>query len=280
MGGRRRAGVRKFRLLTERKPGAGVKPVAFPIRRWGLALGLAAAFLASPVAADDRNALWRVVHDLCVTDMKVRRRPAPCLAVNCAAGYAVVPDPRRRSQVLLVPTARVVGIESPAILVPDAVNYWQAAWEARSYVERRLRRPLSRDRTALAINSALSRSQDQLHIHVDCVRPDVRQALQNNQAQIGDEWIPLPLRLPGHAFQVRRLTGEDLSQRNPFALLVEGDPAAAAHMGRETLAVVGAVFADGSPGFYLLSDQVDLAHGNAGFGEGLLDHSCAVLDQP
>ena len=257
-----------------------MKPIAFATRPWAIALGLAAAFLASPVAADDPNALWRVVHGLCVTDVKIRSRPAPCLAVDRARGYAVVPDPRRRSQVLLVPTIRIAGIESPEILARGAVNYWQAAWEARRWVERRLRRPLSRDRTALAVNSALSRSQDQLHIHVDCVRADVRQALRDDQGQIGEAWTAFPLRLPGHAFQVRRLAADDLSESNPFGLLVEGDPTAAAHMGRETLAVVGAVFADGSPGFYLLSDHVDLSHGDTGFGEGLLDHSCAVLNQP
>ena len=29
----------------------------------------------------------------------------------------------------------------------------------------------------MAINSALSRSQGQLHIHIDCIRSDVREAL-------------------------------------------------------------------------------------------------------
>jgi CDP-diacylglycerol pyrophosphatase len=234
----------------------------------------------SPAAADHPNALWRVVHGLCLRDKQISGLPAPCLAVDRQQGYAVVPDPRRRTQVLLVPTVRIAGIESPQILAPDAVNYWQAAWEARRYVEQRARRPLPRDDVGLAINSAYSRSQDQLHIHVDCVRPDVRQALIDNAGEIGAAWTRLPVPLAGRWYRARRLAGEDLGQRNPFDLLVRGDPAARRRMPAETLAVIGATFADGSPGFYLLSGHVDLLRGDTGFAESLLDHGCAVLRLP
>jgi CDP-diacylglycerol pyrophosphatase len=244
-----------------------------------VALGVV-VLTGSPAAADHPNALWRVVHGLCLRDKEISGLPAPCLAVDRQAGYAVVPDLRRRTQVLLVPTIRIAGIESPQILAPGAVNYWQAAWDARRYVERRARRSLPRDEVGLAINSAYSRSQDQLHIHVDCVRPDVRQALIDNGAAIGAAWTRLPVPLAGRWYKARRLAGENLGQRNPFELLARGDPAARRRMPLETLAVIGATFADGSPGFYLLSGHADLLRGDAGFAEGLLDHGCAVLEQP
>ena len=259
-----------------------MKVISILARAWTALVGAlgAATVTGSPAAADHPNALWRVVHGLCVRDMRLSGRPAPCLLVNREKGYAVVPDPRRHTQMLLVPTTRIGGIESPQILAPDAVNYWQAAWDARRYVERRARRPIPRDRIGLAINSIASRSQNQLHIHIDCVRSDVRQALIENQAAIGAAWTPLPVPLAGRAFKARRLSGEELGQRNPFVLLARGDPEARARMPMETLAVIGATFADGSPGFYLLSDHVDLALGDTGFAEGLLDHGCAVLEQP
>ncbi|HLZ83928.1 MAG TPA: CDP-diacylglycerol diphosphatase [Caulobacteraceae bacterium] len=253
-------------------------------RGWAAVLAAAALgsviLTGSPAAADHPNALWRVVHGLCLRDMAISGRPIPCLAVNRQEGYAVVPDLRRRTHVLLVPTVRLGGIESPQILSPGAVNYWQAAWEARRWVERRAGRPIPRDRLGLAINSVLSRSQNQLHIHVDCVRPDVRRALIENEAQIGAAWKPLPVPLAGRRYKARRLAGEDLGQRNPFVLLARGDPAARRRMPLETLAVIGATFADGSPGFYLLSDHTDVLRGDSGFAEGLLDHDCAVLKQP
>jgi CDP-diacylglycerol pyrophosphatase len=255
--------------------------IGVPPRPWAMILvalaTVAVSVGGSPASADHPNALWRVVHGLCLRDKAITGIPAPCLAVNRREGYAVVPDPKGRTQVLLVPTTRVGGIESPQILAPDAVNYWQAAWDARRWVERRAHRPIPRDKIGMAINSMVSRSQDQLHIHVDCVRPDVRQALAENESAIGNAWTPLPVRLAGRQFKARRLAGEDLGQRNPFEMLARGDPAARRRMALQTLAVIGATFPDGSPGFYLLSDHADFLRGDTGFAEGLLDHRCTIL---
>jgi CDP-diacylglycerol pyrophosphatase len=220
--------------------------------------------------ASHPNALWHVVHDLCLRDARLIGRPAPCLAVNRRVGYAVVPDPRRRTQVLLVPTRRISGIESPALLEPDSVNYWQAAWDARVFFERRARRQLPRDQIGMAINSIASRSQNQLHIHVDCLRASVVAYLKAHEGEIGPIWRPLPDPLVGRHYAARRLLGAELDPRDPFKLLAEGNPSAPDHMGRFSLAVVGATFSDGSPGFYLLADD-----GPAAFAEGLLDHTCA-----
>jgi CDP-diacylglycerol pyrophosphatase len=233
------------------------------------------ALLGSPVSAAHPNALWHVVHDLCLRDARLTGRPAPCLAVNRREGYAVVPDPRRRTQVLLVPTTPIPGIESPGLLRPDAPNYWQAAWDARRFFEKRVGHPVPRDRIAMAINAATSRSQNQLHIHLDCVRPGVRQVLMEHEADIGPDWAPLDVALGGRFFMARRVEGENLGFRDPFKLLARDDPHAAADMADETLVVVGATFSNGSPGFVLLSNADDRA-----FGEALLDHKCAVLALP
>ena len=244
---------------------------------------IAAAASAPLVAAAPTghpNALWRVVHGLCLRDKRFSGLPVPCLAVDRAKGVAVVPDPGSPTQVLLVPTVRIIGIESPALQNPDSINYWQAAWDARRWFERRAGRNAPRDRIAMAINSASSRSQEQLHIHVDCVRPDVRDALIRNQAEIGYAWKPLSFQLMGEDFLARRLDGADLGDRDPFKLLARGDAFAREHMALETLVVVGAVFADGSPGFFLLSDHVGSRGHNAAFGERLLDHRCALLREP
>jgi len=44
--------------------------------------------------------------------------------------------------VLLLPTARISGIEDPALLAPDSVNYFAVAWKERSELERRLGKAL------------------------------------------------------------------------------------------------------------------------------------------
>src|SRR5438270_11095613 len=145
--------------------------------------------------AADPDALWKIVHDKCVPDQKEHGDPGPCALVDLregdARGYVVVKDLIGATQYLLIPTARVPGIESALLLAPDAPDYFADAWRERSYTERAAQHPLPRQAISLAINSAFGRSQNQLHIHIDCIRADVRAVLQRQLAVIGDSWAPL-----------------------------------------------------------------------------------------
>jgi CDP-diacylglycerol pyrophosphatase len=73
----------------------------------------------------------------------------------------------------------------------NAPNYWEAAWDARRFVEQGVRRQLLRDQIGMAINSVASRSQGQLHIHVSCIAPVVADFLRRHQAEIHGAWSPL-----------------------------------------------------------------------------------------
>ncbi|HKT54391.1 MAG TPA: CDP-diacylglycerol diphosphatase [Caulobacteraceae bacterium] len=234
---------------------------------------------AAAEGAGDPNALWHIVHDLCATDMKANGLPAPCTAVDLAKGYAVLKDIRGATQLLIVPTDRLTGIEDPKLLAPAAPNYWQDAWDARALFEKRAGKPVGRDDVGLAINSVDGRSQNQLHIHLDCVRPDVAASLKAVQRRIGRRWAALPIELAGRRYRAMWIEGADLGARNPFALLA-AEPSARADMGRETLILVPVTSSGGRPGFVLLSDRADLAANDNGHGEDLLDHQCAVLDRP
>lgn len=226
------------------------------------------AVTVAPAHADP-NALWTIVHTQCVPHQEQRGDPAPCAQVDLDGGYAVLKDLVGAAQFLLIPTVRISGIEDPAILAPDAPDYFAAAWRARTFVEQRAGRPLPRDLISLAINSAAARSQNQLHIHVDCVRADVREALGRNIAAIGPAWAPLAEPLAGQQYEAMTISGEDITE-NPFRLLADST----ADMGAETLVAVGAYLADGSPGFVLLANSASADGG--GHGEDLQDHaSCA-----
>jgi CDP-diacylglycerol pyrophosphatase len=242
-----------------------------------IALAGLAWIAASRARAADPNALWHVVHDLCVPDMQVSGAPAPCSKVDLAGGYAVLKDIRGDTQLLLIPTDRVTGIESPLLLAPGSPNYWQAAWDALPLFEKRTGgRPVRRGDVALAINSLYGRTQNQLHIHIDCVRPSVQQILADNQSKIGEHWSDLDVPLTGHHYRVRRLMGADFGTRDPFKLLADADPAARADMGLETMVAIPATFSGGRPGFILLARAGQLPFDKAA-GEELQDHSCAVL---
>ncbi len=244
-----------------------------------LSAGLAFGASASPISAPHSIALWRVVRGLCMTDMKVSGHPAPCLEVN-PAGYALVRDPQARTEILLVPTTRLVGIESPELQAPGALNYWQAAWGARRLIEDRVGRQAPREDIGLAINSAFGRSQDQLHIHIDCVLPEVKAALEAHAYEIGASWAPLGFALVGKHYRALRLDGEALGERDPFKLLAHGSAEARADMARQTLAAVGVRSRDGRPGFIVLAATGDTPGNPDGASEALLDHSCAVLTDP
>ncbi len=222
-------------------------------------------------ATPDPDALWRIVSTQCVPDQRQHADPAPCAAVDLDGGSAVLKDLVGANQFLLIPTARVTGIESPALLAPDAPNYFEDAWQARSFVDERAGWTLPRDWVSLAINSVFARSQTQLHIHVDCVRADVRAAL--SEYPVGPRWAPFPVPLAGQPYDAITVDGEDLETVNPFVLLADGLEGARADMGSRTLVVVGSADADGRPGFVVLAGHTDPATGDLAEGEELQDHA-------
>ena len=231
------------------------------------------------VAAADPDALWRLISERCVPDQLANRDPAPCSVVDLDAGQdagsVVLKDIVGRRQFLLMPTARITGIDSPALLAPGATNYFAAAWDARSFTEAAAGGTLPRDWVSLAVNSSVSRSQDQLHIHVDCLRADVHETLSTHAAEIGSTWAPFPIPLAGHTYSAVAVTGADLAGVNPFTLLADGLEGARADMGLQTLVVVGATGTDGQPGFVILADRADGETGDFAGGEQLQDHdSC------
>src|SRR5208282_6128619 len=142
----------------------------------GLILATVAG-LPRSVSAANRSELWVVVHDICLPAYQGIGVAFPCAEINIAEGldrgFAVLQTPSSATHVIVVPTIRISGIESPALLSENAPNYWEAAWEARRFVNDGAGRQLPRDKIGMAINSAARRSQDQLHIHVACIAPRV-----------------------------------------------------------------------------------------------------------
>ena len=228
-------------------------------------------------AQRDPDALWAIVNDQCVQDEIQNHDPYPCLHVNLGQGvdkgFALLKDRNGATQLLLIPTAKITGIESPEIQRPEATNYFAEAWHARAFLEALAHKPLPRTAVSLAINSKFSRSQNQLHIHLDCLRQDISETLR--AAAIGDTWTPLDFASSGHHYLARRVPGDELSV-NPFKLLADEVPGAKENMEQQTLVVVGAASKDGLPGFIILQSRVDRATGNLAEGEELQDHACSI----
>lgn len=226
-------------------------------------------------ARADADVLWRLVHDQCVPDLVRNADPAPCVAVDLSAGpergYAIVKDSEGPRQFLVIPTARISGTESPALLDPATPNYFATAWRVRSFTEAAAGGALPRDWVSLAVNSAAARTQDQLHIHIDCLRADVHDTVARYAGAVGPDWAPFPVPLAGENYHALAVDGEDLDAVNPFLLLAGGLPGARADMGSHTLVVVGTDHPGSGPGFLILAARANDGEAPIG-GEDLQDH--------
>ena len=248
-------------------------------------LPLAAALAACGVPAGaraDAGTLWHLVHDQCVPHAMAHDGPGPCAEVSLApdadSGHVLLKDRRGVLQFLLIPTRRTPGLDDPRLVEPGAPPWWAHAWRARHWLDERHGRPLPREDVVLAINSAWARSQDQLHIHLSCIRPDLKAFLAARQAEFGDAWTPLRGGWLGHPYWVRRVDGTELDGSDPFRDVAAHVPGAAADMAHRSIAVVGMRFSGFVPGFLIMAGQVDWLALSWGSSErDTQDHDCAVL---
>jgi CDP-diacylglycerol pyrophosphatase len=230
----------------------------------------------------DRNILWNIVHTQCVPGKIGSNDPRPCAVVNLDKGvdrgYVLLRDTEGGAQYLLIPTSKITGIESTKILRHDATNYFSQAWRWRPLFETRLHQRMSRENIGLAINSFSARTQDQLHIHIDCIRLDVRRTLRRHRERIGRKWTPLKETLAGHHYVGMRVLGTNLVV-NPFKLLASSKMVTGDKIKDYSLVIVGETFAHHRDGFLILAGHADAAVGDRGSGEELQDHSCAVAKE-
>lgn len=225
-----------------------------------------------PTQPTGRSALRQIVQGQCVVHWQERHNPAPCERVVLAnlkdanSGYAVLAAAGGGAHYILVPTRTMAGIESSELLDPDAPNYFAEAWHARGLLGTFVGRDVSRSAVGLAVGIAVARTQDQFHVHIECLQQDTVRALRAASDGISDAWSPITL--AGSTFQTRRLMGDGLDAANVFELLATLSPDARHHMGNYTLVVAGMQYKSG-PGFALLA-------GTGPSGEILLDSSCEV----
>lgn len=239
-----------------------------------LSLPVLAGCASAPPPPAHSDALWRLIERDCRGTEGPR---GDCLRVESAADRrdVLVKDAHGDFQFLLMPLDKVSGIENRSLYQRGAPNYFAAAWQARGHTEQALGQPLPRAVASLALNSPHGRSQHQLHIHVDCLRADVLQALDAQAGTLGQNWAPLATPLRGHRYQARLLPGDALTA-NPLNLLAY-ELSGVTDVGQWSLVVAGRDDVQGGPGFILLATRVDAASGNDASGEELQDHACAAV---
>ncbi|QCP53313.1 CDP-diacylglycerol diphosphatase [Trinickia violacea] len=223
------------------------------------------------IASADPNALWDIVHLDCVPAAQNTGKTGLCANVNLTQHYALLKDRNGVAQHLLIPTERVTGIESPLLLGPAAPNYWADAWTARSFVEASLKKPLPDNLLGLEVNSKYRRSQEQLHIHIDCMHADASAELESHRSDPPGQWTWDTI--GGSRYRIMRVTGPAFDV-DPFDIVAR-DRAGSDQMGMQTILVTGAGPTAANDGWLILNSGTDVT-GGSGSAEPLLDHACAV----
>jgi CDP-diacylglycerol pyrophosphatase len=222
------------------------------------------------LAASNPDALWKIVHEQCVPAEQSNGKPGVCTDVNLAKRYAILKDIVGNTQFLLIPTDRVTGIESPLILAPDAPDYWVDAWDSRHYVDERAKVLLPDNQIGLEINSQFRRSQNQLHIHIDCMREDIVAALVPYRDQVLDRWRPVTL--DKQQYRVMRVANL-MAQNNPFRVVARDHPGSD-QMAEQTILVTSAGPTT-KDGWLIVNSALNIEDGS-GTAEPLLDHECKI----
>lgn len=233
-------------------------------------LGLMAAGGAAAVPLP-RGALWVVVQS-CVLAQRTVGHPFPCLDVKPVSGaepgFAVLRAPDSSTHVIVTPIVHIPGIESPELRLPAAGSYWRAALDARRFVQEGAGRPIPVRAIGLAVNSARTRSQDQLHIHADCFRPEIAARLRAEASGASESWRPVRDTVGGERYFLRSVGTDELTSGNLFGLLARVPGAGGDLSGSKVLVVEG-----DAPGGFVVA----VSRSGRTSIEAVLDRSCDAV---
>ncbi|MBF7688915.1 CDP-diacylglycerol diphosphatase [Acinetobacter rathckeae] len=223
-----------------------------------------------PKTLPKRQILWDIVSNRCETS---RDDTHACLVVNRPSGYVVLRDRHGPVQTLIIPTAKITGIEDSQLLQPTAKNYFNDAWVQRHILDTQNKKAIEPRYLSFSVNSAYGRTQDQLHIHSSCLSKAVYVQLEHERPSITTHWQALPNKILGHTYLAKKITLAELNTTSPFHILSDYlQKTKAGHMAEYGLAMVSATDTD----MILLATKLDLTEKNLGSIEEIQDTFCQV----
>ena len=230
-----------------------------------------AGLLERIVGGFSRNSLWQHVQERCLEPATPTH--ADCVMVDRERGFVLYKDAIGASHYLVIPVQPVTGVDDPRAWSEGQRNAWTFGWQARDIVGKAVGRPLPDTLLGLAINAKASRSQDQLHIHLDCISERARDFLAGSE--IGARWRDL--RFNGKPVRAILIpSARPVLPIDPFELVrqdVGSNPVGIADRG-VFLAYVEP--AGGTAGFVLVDEPVDKANGGNGHASDFLDRGCKL----
>ncbi|AZG15928.1 CDP-diacylglycerol diphosphatase [Cupriavidus pauculus] len=252
------------------------------MKRWLLyALALAASgpafadagLLERLVGGFSRDSLWKNVQQRCLVPPSPAH--ADCVIVDRAQGFVLYKDMIGASHYLVIPDHAMAGVDDPRVWQDGPRNAWSFGWQARDIVGKAVGRPLPDTLLGLAINARTSRSQDQLHIHLDCISDRAREFLLNGN--IGTQWQDLSFN--GKPMRAMLVPAEPAALPvNPFSLVRQDvlGKAADGTIADRGVFVAYVKPAAGPAGFVVVDEPVDKARGSNGHASDFLDRGCKL----
>lgn len=168
------------------------------ILRWkavaaGLMLAAVLAVILALWPGLKRRALWAVVN-MCVANHRITGSAWPCLTREATPGgreIVVLQAPLEPGHILVVPTQRIAGLESPELAGEPGIDYLEAAWRLRDRAAAHVGGGGGWSDFGVAINGPWQRTQKQLHVHVECLFPRAAVALASMRTIPAGPWVAL-----------------------------------------------------------------------------------------
>lgn len=228
------------------------------------------------------DALWNIISEQCLPNQLQNNKPAPCNKVSFVnegqkQGFVVFKDRNGPLQYLLMPIEKISGVESPELLSSQGPNYFYEAWLARSFMIQKYGANIPDEEISLAVNSQTGRSQNQLHIHISCVRAEVKKLIHENFKTIKKNWTQFNKQISGHNYFVKLISEAELKNKNIFSLVSAELIEAKNNMNQFGLALVAVKKTKKQTEFVVLATRADLLKINYGSAEEIQDHSCPEL---
>lgn len=156
-------------------------------------------------ANNDATSLRESMHKDCLSSTGEPFNTNECL--NRGADFVIYKTKTEPYHYLFIPITDIEGVESPLFWQEGYPSWFTMAWRHRYLAAPNLgRKGVDINNVGIAINSKYARTQNQLHIHINCIRPDVSLVLR----KIDPSKIQGRVDLLGISYEMLRFPGTDL----------------------------------------------------------------------
>lgn len=217
--------------------------------------------------------LWQTINQQCIPEFKNGSLQSPCIKVDQQHRYVIYKDIKGPLHDLLLPLDQISGIESPILQQKNTENYFMLAWQNRQLFIKSANKPINEQYLSLAINSKYGRSQEQLHIHLACLKAEVYQIIKENEDTITKSWRPLKQRINSHQYIAIKIPATDINKISPFNYLEKY-----AEEQGDNIAYYGLAMIPSSQKneFILLASRLKLLDFNLGSAGTIQDYQCKL----